>query len=270
MTNMEENIQTPQPTTAPPPTSKAAVFPIFFIVLILVLLAATGVFVYQNKQLQKQIAILQSQPTPVPSVANPSPTETSTPTPDPTANWKTYTNNTPGFVFKYPETYVLTTPEENFINIRPTASIPEQYSDISIDARTSGNYSNFQTAILKVKEGLINLKVESLSNVEGELVSGSIDGGIGGGREIKNAVIKYKNGAISIQYLNSNIGFNVYKQILSTFKFIDVTGKLCQSDADCGSGYICMVVAGNVSVDENGKEITPPKTCYPKDAPLPQ
>lgn len=66
------------------------------------------------------------------------------------------------------------------------------------------------------------------------------------------------------------VGEQETDQILSTFKFLDIIGKHCLSDADCTSGYRCMVVAGTVRVDESGKEIIPPKTCYPKGAQLPQ
>lgn len=202
-----------QPSQSPPPSQPKRPLLVVCVCLFIVLATFTAYLFMQNQSLKQQLSSL-----PAPATL---PVETSVKEADPTANWKIYTNSVLGFSFKYPETYVLTTPEDNFINIRPSESISERYSDISIDARVSGNYSNFQSAILKAKEGLINLKVDSLSNVEGELISGSIDGGIGGGREVKNAIIKYKNGAISIQYLNSNIGIDVYKQILSTFTFLE-------------------------------------------------
>lgn len=83
----------PQPTIAPAP--KKSVFPIFFVVLILVLLTASGIFAYQNMQLQKQIVILQSQPTPLPA-------ETLVKEGDPTANWKTYADPQNQYSVKYP------------------------------------------------------------------------------------------------------------------------------------------------------------------------
>lgn len=92
--------QTPIPPVSPViPASipKSSLFPILFVVLILVLLAATGVFAYQNMQLQKQIAILQSQPTSSPIVS-----ASPTPTADPTANWKTFITDDKKVSFKYP------------------------------------------------------------------------------------------------------------------------------------------------------------------------
>lgn len=87
------------PVSVPLASPKKPIFPILFAVLVLILLATVGIFAYQNKRLQQQIASLQVQSTPIPSV-------TPTPTIDPTANWKTYTNTTLGFELKYPQTFI--------------------------------------------------------------------------------------------------------------------------------------------------------------------
>lgn len=87
-----QTIQNPMQAEIPIQPSKR--FPILSIVLVfisLLLLLFTAFLTYQNIQLQKQVVALRSTPSPTSDV-----------TPDSTANWKTYTNSTNDYSFKYP------------------------------------------------------------------------------------------------------------------------------------------------------------------------
>ncbi len=85
---------TPPSSTSPQmPTRRT--FP-FFAMFIIVMLCAVGFLVFQNWQLQKQVASMQFAPTPIP---------TAIPSPDPKTNWKTYTNTQYGFSIQYPQTW---------------------------------------------------------------------------------------------------------------------------------------------------------------------
>jgi ABC-type glycerol-3-phosphate transport system permease component len=104
--------QTPSPEQqTPAPQKKSDTNWIALIILlILVVVFAGGVYWYQTKSTQEAEVVTAS-----PAVTNsPSVTPTSTPTSTPsttptvtdeTANWKTYTNDTIAFSFKYPETW---------------------------------------------------------------------------------------------------------------------------------------------------------------------
>lgn len=67
------------------------------------LLGLTALLSYQNLELKSQLARPQSQP--AASLPAPQPTASQNQIGDP-ANWKTYTNQSYGFSFKYPETWV--------------------------------------------------------------------------------------------------------------------------------------------------------------------
>lgn len=191
---------------------------------------------------------------------------------DSTTNWKTYTRKSLGFSFRYPSDWTY------------SESIPLQSVSFNTGIPSWAKMSNGGDQVY-VFETLFENQVnyENWSKQSNYLGQETI-GGVPFEKYIVadmyyslNYIYKARGGKI-IRFLVFPYDANQYSetlkqevnQILSTFKFLDVTGKSCQIDADCGSEYTCMVVAGTVRVDENGKEITQPKTCYSKDAPLPQ
>lgn len=99
-------VPTPPQPVAPPVPATLSKNNNFLAILLSVFLAITlligGYLFLQVQGLTKQLAQLQVQPT-----ATPLSTEIPSPTTDPTANWKTYTNTTHGFSFKYPSDWIL-------------------------------------------------------------------------------------------------------------------------------------------------------------------
>lgn len=102
--------------SSPVPKSKKG--PLVILLVISGLILAGGL-VYAGMQIGKKQSQISSLPTPIPTevlipTIIPSPTEivipttfVSTPTPDPTAGWKTYTNGTEKYRFKYPQNWFL-------------------------------------------------------------------------------------------------------------------------------------------------------------------
>lgn len=79
---------------------KSSVLLITLTVFFFISLVGVGTLAYQNILLQRHIAALKSQPTPPPTLA---------PTTDPTATWKTYSNVNDGYLFKYPNDWIIQT-----------------------------------------------------------------------------------------------------------------------------------------------------------------
>jgi hypothetical protein len=93
----------PQPANLIPPETKKSKGPILFLLLFFILiLGMGGYYVYQKYLTQKTLPV----PTPMPTAAL-TPKPTPVPTEDPTVGWKTYTNNTALYSFKYPSIWNL-------------------------------------------------------------------------------------------------------------------------------------------------------------------
>lgn len=93
--------QVTHPTVSPVFPKKNNVVVIVLSFFLLVTLLISGYLFFQVQSLTKQLAQLQIQSTPTP----PS-TEIPSPTPDPTSSWKTYTDNTYPFQFRYPSSWI--------------------------------------------------------------------------------------------------------------------------------------------------------------------
>jgi len=90
--------------TQSPPLQKKSRFPfphtfiaIGLILLVLFVIGYASYYFFLDSQLSN---IFRSNPSPTPSI-------TISPSPDPTVNWKTYTNSTYNFSFKYPSQYTI-------------------------------------------------------------------------------------------------------------------------------------------------------------------
>jgi hypothetical protein len=98
-----QNVQS-EPVTVPPatvpekPKSNNNILIVLFSLLVVLLIGSTGFLYYQNMNLQKQILSLKATPIPV---ASPSPI------PDFSASWKTYTDKTNNYSFKYPTDWTM-------------------------------------------------------------------------------------------------------------------------------------------------------------------
>ncbi len=196
-------------------SQKGYILPILAVV-VLILLLGSGAFYFGTKyqitpkdsgQTIKEVFISNS---PNSTAQTPSPNTT---VPDETANWKEFT--TPTFSFKHPSEYVIKEAVKNFFTISPNEEIPPQNADISVDARLIGNFSNYETAVAKIQEGLTNKTVENYKN--GTRVTGLIEEGTAGGRYIDVTIFKYGTAAIEIEYINGNIPKEIYNKILASF-----------------------------------------------------
>lgn len=94
---IEENSVQPVVTES----KRKLVFLFVFVTFLIIALGIIGFLAYQNYQLQQKIT--QNTTSSVPPET--APTIIPTSVADPTANWKTYTDNTLGFEFKYPNNY---------------------------------------------------------------------------------------------------------------------------------------------------------------------
>lgn len=163
--------------------------------------------------------IVSPQPTVVEIIATSAPLLSSTPTSpvptfDPTSSWKIYTS--PKFSFKYPPTLYIQEPDKDFFVLTKAANTPANLAEFSVDARLSGNYSSYTTAVEKTKEGLTNITTEALPY--GIKIKGKVGPGYGEGTSIIIALLKYNQSAISFETSTNPLQESLFNQILSTFK----------------------------------------------------
>lgn len=105
-----QNQSNPDQTTPPvmSPAPKSSVLPFIIYIFLFITVAVVGLLTYQNYNLNKQIASFRIMPSvlPTPSLA-PTPQAKPDLTPPATANWKTFTDPSGEFSFKYPTVYIL-------------------------------------------------------------------------------------------------------------------------------------------------------------------
>lgn len=155
---------------------------------------------------------------------------------DETANWKTYTSEK--FSYKYPANYFVKESVKGMIVIVANEDTPIQNAEISIDIRLINFYDNFDKAVNHTKEGLTDPKIEEINN--GVKISGKVGSGFGQGSQETVALLRYKQGAVSVETTTADLDkLKIFDQILSTFKFLDqkAASKDCKPTG-C-SGQIC-------------------------------
>lgn len=151
-----------------------------------------------------------------------SPCPTAIATPDPTANWKTYTDSTYGFSFKYPQDHKIEQRENGFFVISLTTDQNPQ-GGISIDSRNQNpNYKTFTEAEQYYHTSYTINQEDTVNNWKTFIAVGKE--GMVQNMIFKIAIAPYKNGVINIETINNQAYSKLFDQILSSFKFLDETG----------------------------------------------
>lgn len=175
--------------------------------------ALAGFFYWQNMRLKSMLAenIKQeatSTPIPTPSA-----------TPDPTANWKTYTSDE--ISFKYPRSLTLKEKQKDYLVLLSNPQSPQSVA-VSIDARLTNNYADYNNAVISTKKGLADIQTQEMDN--GVKISGKIKSGQGKGQQITIALFKYQEGGIEAETTSTDSAqLQIFDQILSTFKFLEAS-----------------------------------------------
>lgn len=202
------------PTNDIPSSPKSKLPLVFMGLILLILFSLGGILLGKYLYTPKNVV-------PTPTIA-PEQTVIPTTTSDATADWKTFTGV--DWSFKYPSNLFAKETTKNFVDLVDTENTPGSNARVSIDARLVAPYlDNYDTALNRrvTDLNIINPVTTTLSN--GVIISGKLGPGMGEGLQVTNGLIKYKNGAISIQYNDDNIDSQTFTQILSTFKFTDQT-----------------------------------------------
>lgn len=133
-----------------------------------------------------------------------------------TSSWKTYTASK--FSFRYPANLVIKETDKDFFVFVESTTTPASNSNMSIDSRLSGNYANYDTAVTSTKDGLINIKEETMGSWL--KINGTMKPGFREGTPLSVALYKYNQGAIEFEIAGSApVSEQIFNQILSTFKF---------------------------------------------------
>jgi len=204
-----------------------------------------------------------TSPSPTQSVQKPSPTT------DPTANWKTYTNTKYGYTFKYPNPWTENCSKDISQNSPLSQSVivcPEAYPtgpfggipayfNVTVESKKIGETAQ-DIKKLKEKENP-SIKEVSVPKIANYDVAASYFEGAG----IPNATVYLVKNPSDTTYMNitgDGIDENIYNQILSTFKFTDVSptkenqktvglGEYCggRNQTKCSAGLICKFTEGS-------------------------
>ena len=168
--------------------------------------------VSQTQPISQPTSVSQPfQITPAPSIDETVYTEASE-----SANWKIYSSST--LSFKYPTNLTLEERQKNYIVLLSDANHPQSVL-VSVDARQSGNYANYDKAVSSTKAGLTNVLIEEMTN--GVKISGKVGPGYGEGMTVTIVLFKYGTAAVEVETTATDLNqLQVFNQILSTFKFL--------------------------------------------------
>lgn len=171
--------------------------------IVLVILIAGGVYyltTLRNKQEQ-----LQSVPVPsTKNIEQPSNNFTQ----EQTADWKTYKAS--DFSFQYPQTLTVEEQKKNYFVVTPNNKADNQLQGFVMDASLSDLLSDFDTAVSTMENKMTNFKTRNISN--GLIISGKFNGEM----QATTVLIRYKKGAIAVQYLTED---PLIEKIISTIVF---------------------------------------------------
>jgi hypothetical protein len=212
-TQQSETIEPVQPMVQPPqqstvPAKPKSRFLVFLIALLLLLsLGAVAYGMYQNYR--------PTNP-PMVSLLTPTVSVSQAPIDGPLSDWKTFTKS--DWSFRYPPNLFAKEPVPNFVDLVDSEDAPASNARISIDARMTGpSLNDFDEALKRRTNGLDIINPQTKTFPYGVIISGKIGPGMGEGLQITNGLVKYKNGAISVEYVGTNSDPQTFEQILSTF-----------------------------------------------------
>lgn len=194
-----------------PPPKKFSLSPkIIFIILALLILVVIGSSIYLS-------AGTQSKPTPKPT---PSPTLKPTPTPDPTADWKTFIPKTNTYSIKYPSDWKIDTTLSPFslssvvistvgLSFQVDENVGQgSLEDIAKDMAKKGTVSD--TIVNGINGKAVDFKLPNLNNNTSN--------------SLKQIQLINKGNEYTLILQNSEgTPGNILNQILSTFKFTDIS-----------------------------------------------
>lgn len=211
-------LKTPTQSVQQPTNNQRSRLPIVLAALVLLLVVGSGAY-YVGTQYSRTGPQSQSTNTwptttsPNNTVTNPTHTTTQNPQNNETASWKTYSSSI--LSFKYPATLTLEERQKNYIVLISDANNPQSVL-VSIDARQSGNYANYETAVSSTKAGLTD--VQTVETTNGVNISGKVAPGYGEGQPIIIALFKYGTAAVEAETTSTNQSqLQIFNTILSTF-----------------------------------------------------
>lgn len=186
------------------------------------------------------------------------PTENSIPTTVPTADWKTYTNQTLGYSFKYPANWGKSNSVESFMD--PTNSFT-----LTIEV----NQTNLDVNSWKVKKCVIAGTDFCSNSVQGPIIGSIQYNHPKSHYDLINTLIAHENQIfdISLASINPNqsadqLTKQTYNQILSTFKFTDTVQSLIPADSQTPVAGICAEASKNqVTTVIMGSDNVPSPRC---------
>lgn len=136
-----------------------------------------------------------------------------------TASWKIYT--TSKLTFKYPPGFRVEEREKDFFVIVPSGKdVLAPQEGISIDARLLQDKADFNRIVERAKDDLTDIRVESMG--DWIKISGKVGPGFGEGLPVTIALIKYQQGAISVEYLQTDPSITpiIFDRVLTSFRFL--------------------------------------------------
>ena len=200
----------PQPQTPPIPHAPQVKNSLVLImsILLIVTVAIAGLFYFQIQKLSKELSKYQVQPSPTP-----------TGTANPTQDWKV--ENSDVISFKYPANLFLEERQKNYFVLLSDSKNPSSVF-VSIDARLTGSYTDYNKAVTSTKESLTEIQTQEMEN--GIKISGKIGPGFAQGQQITIALFKYLQGAVEAETTATDSSqLKTFNQILSTFEFMEAT-----------------------------------------------
>lgn len=186
-------------------------------------------FIKDEQSLKNRISAEKPIPTPVEDFIN---------------SWLTYSSDK--YTFKYPPALNAYKTEKDYVRVLFNPGTPDQEAQFSVDSRLLSDYASYDKAVFAARKRFINPQILTIDG--GTKISSNFD--VGTDREIHIIVVllKYKQGAVALEYTGNSENISTFNRILSTFNFLDQTsieGKICGGFAGetgefaCPKGYKC-------------------------------
>lgn len=205
--------------------------PAIVAVIVLVIISVGGYFLYQKQIKPTPTPQQTSQPTPSPTDASGAPTGAAE-----TANWKTYTNTDYNYQLKYPPTWKIETPSNTSGIGKPTVYV-NIVSDIQFKNECCFPYSiginvyeksenktiqELGQEIIKdfkyTEETLNDMKIYRTNSLSSQFGSEAVFVKIDKNNYVSLALSPFNNDK---PFPNQEDQYEIFNQILSTFKFLD-------------------------------------------------